>query len=137
MRRDGELFALMSTLRMDYLRQAGAYCARWVAREGATRARIRVGEAGFGWAAWSAKWQIPTCFPAPSFCARSCIMEAAAACPVVPQPVQRYIHEVCESLRHIADCEGEETAGSMYRVLGGPAVGLCAVRAAHPGGRLV
>lgn len=37
----------------------------------------------------------------------SCLMEAASTCPVVPEPVQRYIDEVCESLRHIADCEGE------------------------------
>lgn len=28
MRQEGDLFALMSTLRMDYLRQTGAYCAR-------------------------------------------------------------------------------------------------------------
>jgi TAG lipase/steryl ester hydrolase/phospholipase A2/LPA acyltransferase len=62
MRQEGDFFGLMSTLRMDYLRQTGAYCS-------------------------------------------SCLMEAASACPVVPEPVQRYIDEVCESLRHIADCE--------------------------------
>ncbi len=32
MRTEGDLFALMSTLRMDYLRQTGAYCARWDSR---------------------------------------------------------------------------------------------------------
>lgn len=39
-------------------------------------------------------------------------MEATSACPVVPESVQRYIDEVCASLRHIADCEGEHSSSA-------------------------